>query len=104
MMNVKTFITDTLNAALEPDYLMVEDESHQHNVPEGAQSHFKVTIVSAAFEGKRLIQRQRMVNGLLSEALQGPVHALAQHTFTLEEWQKRQGNVAASPNCMGGEK
>ena len=103
-MNVKAFITETLSAALAPEFLQVEDESHQHNVPEGAQSHFKVTVVSDAFTGKRLIQRQRKINSLLAEALQGPVHALAQHTFSPEEWQVRQGQVAQSPNCLGGSK
>lgn len=103
-MNVKTFITNTLSAALTPEFLLVEDESHQHNVPEGAQSHFKVTIATDAFEGKRLIQRHRQINELLAEALQGPVHALALHTFTPQEWQKRSGEANQSPACLGGSK
>jgi BolA protein len=103
-MNVKTFITDTLSQALAPVALQVEDESYQHNVPEGAQSHFKVTVVSEAFVGKRLIQRHRQVNELVAEALEGPVHALALHTFTPEEWTARGGDVLASPNCLGGSK
>ncbi len=101
-MNVKDFITDTLNSELSPTLLQIEDESHQHNVAEGAQSHFKVTIVSDTFDGKRLIQRHRIINTLLAEALEGPVHALALHTFTPTEWQKRSGQVTQSPNCLGG--
>lgn len=101
-MNVKEFITDTLNAELSPSVLQIEDESHQHNVADGAQSHFKVTIVSETFDSKRLIQRHRIINTLLAEALEGPVHALALHTFTPTEWQKRSGQVAQSPNCLGG--
>ena len=65
-------------------------------------SMLKVTIVSSDFEGKRLIQRQRSVNQLLSEELAGPVHALAQHTYTLDEWNKKHGLSPDSPNCLGG--
>jgi len=104
MKNVQHFIQDTLTSALQPSYLLVEDESYQHNVPEGAQSHFKVTIVCNDFEGKRLIQRHRLLNQLLAEALDGPVHALALHTFSPQEWEKRGGEVQASPKCLGGSK
>lgn len=102
-MNVKSFIKQHLEDGLAPIYLHIEDESHMHNVPAGAQSHFKVTVVSEAFVGQRLISRHRTVNQLLAEALQGPVHALALHTFTLSEWEKRGGSVIASPACRGGE-
>ncbi|MEW9798403.1 BolA family protein [Alteromonas sp. CYL-A6] len=104
MNDVKAFIESQLTGELAPVYLLVEDESHMHNVAPGAQSHFKVTVVSAAFEGQRLIARHRQVNGLLSEALAGPVHALALHTFTPDEWQARGGEVSASPACLGGSK
>ena len=42
-MQVKTFLESTIETALSPSYLEVVDESFMHNVPEGAQSHFKVT-------------------------------------------------------------
>ncbi|GGW80288.1 BolA family protein [Alteromonas halophila] len=102
MENVKQFIQDTLTSELSPVLLEVTDESYMHNVPEGAQSHFKVTVVSEHFTGSRLIARHRQVNGLLSEALEGPVHALALHTFTPQEWEKRGGQATASPACLGG--
>jgi len=103
-MNVKDFIENTLKDALSPVFLDVLDESHMHNVPEGAQSHFKVTVVSNTFEGKRLIARHREVNTLLDEALKGPVHALALHTYTEQEWQKRGAEAMKSPACLGGSK
>lgn len=101
-MQVKTFLESTIETALSPSYLEVVDESFMHNVPEGAQSHFKVTVVSNAFEGKRLIARHREINGLATEALQGPVHALALHTYTPAEWEARGGQSLTSPNCLGG--
>jgi BolA protein len=103
-MNVKEFIESTLTSALSPALLNVEDESFMHNVPDGAQSHFKVTVVTDAFEGKRLIARHREINTLVDEALKGPVHALALHTYTLTEWVARGGEALTSPACLGGGK
>lgn len=102
MMNVERVITQKLNEHFELSYLEVLNESHMHNVPANSETHFKVTIVSADFEGKRLIQRQRAVNQLLADELAGPVHALAQHTYTVDEWNKKNGLSPDSPNCLGG--
>ena len=100
--SIKTTITEKINEKLSPIHLEVVNESYMHNVPADAQTHFKVTIVSEAFEQKRLIQRHRMVNELLSAELAGPVHALALHTYTLSDWTKKQGASPSSPNCVGG--
>ena len=45
-MNVQDFLTSALKEALHPVYLDIRDESFMHSVPDGAQSHFKVTVVS----------------------------------------------------------
>ena len=103
-MQVKPFIEQQLTDELAPQYLEVLDESYMHNVPDGAQSHFKVTVVTDAFIGQRLIGRHRQVNGLLADALAGPVHALALHTYTPEEWTARGEQAFASPACRGGSK
>ena len=70
-----------LEAGLGPERLEIEDESHRHEghsgAREGGESHFSVTVVSAAFTGLGRIERQRRVNGLLAEELAGPVHALS---------------------------
>ncbi|MFC4700459.1 BolA family protein [Glaciecola siphonariae] len=103
-MKVQKQIESTLQDALPIQWLNVENESHMHSVPENSETHFKVTVVSQAFETKRLIARHRMINSLLSEQLAGPVHALALHTYTPSEWQEKHGAVPASPNCLGGSK
>lgn len=103
-MNIQDFIEQTLDRELTPIFLDVADESHMHNVAPGAQSHFKVTVVSAKFEGERLIARHRRVNTLLAEALAGPVHALALHTYTPLQWQERGHEINVSPQCLGGSK
>ncbi len=103
-MSVQSTIETKLSEAFSPDYLRVENESHMHNVPAGSEMHFKVQIVTDEFAGQMLIKRHRAVNKVLEEELAGPIHALSIHAFTNEEWQKRNGEVADSPPCHGGDK
>ncbi len=97
---IQQLIERKLTDAFRPDFLQVENESHNHAVPVGSESHFKLIIVSGQFVGKRPVQRQQAVYGVLAEALAAGVHALAMHTYTPEEWASAQ--VPASPACMGG--
>ena len=91
-----------LGAAFAPDHLEVANESGNHNVPPGSETHFRVVIVSPRFEGQRLLGRHRAVNDALREELAGGVHALALHTYTPAEWRARAGDSPASPPCRGG--
>jgi BolA protein len=80
-MNTKGIITNKLREAFSPESLEVSDESHLHeghagNRP-GGETHFRVYIVSAAFERKSRIERHRMINSTLAAELAGGVHALA---------------------------
>ncbi len=88
-MMVSQAITDKLTRALKPDRLDVKDESALHRghagAPDGGESHFRLLIVSAAFEGLSRVERQRRVNAVLADELSGPVHALAMKTLTPEE-------------------
>jgi BolA protein len=103
-MSTQHTIAEKLNREFDPVHLEVVNESHMHNVPEGSESHFKVTVVSEAFDGKQLVARHRSVNKVLGDELRGGVHALALHTLTPEEWFERAGRVADSPPCLGGSK
>jgi acid stress-induced BolA-like protein IbaG/YrbA len=54
---------------------------------EGDGRHWYATIVSASFEGKRLIQRHQKVYATLGSRMQtDEVHALSMKTYTPEEW------------------
>ena len=88
--------------ALSPTYIEVVDESHQHSVPVGAESHFKVVISSESFEGQRLLARHRIIYQLLKEELEQQIHALALHTYTPKEWESLQNGAPDSPECRGG--
>ncbi|AWH89766.1 transcriptional regulator BolA [Limnobaculum parvum] len=89
-------------AVLDPVFIEVVNESDRHNVPAGSESHFKVVIVTDRFEGQRLLARHRVIYQLLAQEMQQPIHALALHTYTPDEWQKQQDYVPDSPECRGG--
>jgi len=100
-MTVESDITSALQAAFHPSLLHVENESHRHNVPRDSETHFKVTLVTASFEGERSVRRHQSVYAVLAEWLEGPVHALALHTYTPDEWENI-GVAPDSPDCRGG--
>jgi len=101
-MKIQNTIEAKITDALQPDFLEVANESHMHNVPPGSESHFKVTVVTAEFDDKMLVARHRLLNQLLKDELQGPVHALSLHTLTPTEWQEKHGEIRKSPPCLGG--
>jgi BolA protein len=80
-MNTKDTITNKLREAFAPESLDVTDESHLHEGHAGhrpgGETHFRLYIVSSAFQGKSRIERHRMINATLAGELAGSVHALA---------------------------
>lgn len=78
-----------LEAAFAPARLDIVDDSHRHAGHAGArpegETHFDVTIVSAAFAGLGRVDRQRRVYAALAEELNTRVHALALKTLTPDE-------------------
>ena len=100
-MTVQVQIEEKLARAIEPLHLEVVNESGNHNVPAGSETHFKVVLVAECFQGERLLARHRRVNAVLADELKGPVHALALHTYTSDEWRARHGDAPMSPPCRG---
>lgn len=82
-MSTKDVIIRKLREAFLPESLEVQDESHLHEGHAGhrpgGETHFRVYIVSPAFEGKSRVERHRMINVTLAQELAGSVHALAIH-------------------------
>jgi BolA protein len=88
-MSVTNLIQAKLTDAFSPNRLNIVDESHLHAGhigarPEG-ETHFRVEIVSAAFEGASRVERQRMVYQVLADELADRVHALALQVRTVGE-------------------
>ena len=90
---------------LQPQHMELVNESMNHaGYFDGKESHFKLTIVSEDFEGKRLVGRHQLVYALANELLTsqgGQIHALAIHAYTPTEWQ---GQSPDSPLCAGRNK
>jgi BolA protein len=77
-----------LTAALAPVALDVEDESHRHVGHAGARDgrgHFRVRVVSGAFEGQPPLARHRAVYAALGDDMQTDIHALAIDARTPKE-------------------
>jgi BolA family transcriptional regulator, general stress-responsive regulator len=84
-MSVAETIRQKLTDRLAPLRLDIVDESHRHAGHAGArpegETHFAVTIVSAAFVGLGRVARQRLVYQILAAELATRVHALALNTL-----------------------
>jgi acid stress-induced BolA-like protein IbaG/YrbA len=73
--------------ASELQQLIAKGLSCQHLEVDGDGRHWQAVIVSAAFEGKRLIARHQMVYATLGQRMHtDEVHALSMKTFTPTEW------------------
>jgi BolA protein len=70
-----------LESALAPTRIELADESEAHRGHGGyhpaGESHFRLSIESAAFAGRSRVERQRMVYAALGELMDARVHALS---------------------------
>ena len=61
-------------------------QSYMHNVPRGSETHFKVVLVSEAFDGLSLIKRHRAVNSTLKvRAVRHPIIQLPMARRVLQQ-------------------
>ena len=94
-----------MGEAVQLTHLELVDETSMHNVPPDSESHWKMLVVSADFEGERSVRRHRRVYAALAEELRGAIHALSLVALTPEEWVARRGDsLPESPPCLGGSK
>ncbi len=72
-------IEERLRTALTPVSLEIIDDSAAHAGHAGARDggHFTIRIVSAAFTGKTLIQRHRLIYTALADLMHRDIHALS---------------------------
>ena len=80
-MLLKDRIEQKLKLQFAPKRVEVLDESHLHaghaGSRPGGETHFRVHIVAACFQGKSRVERHRLVNAALADELAGQIHALA---------------------------
>ena len=79
-MGIAQEMEDRLRAAFDPVELVIVDDSESHRghagYQDGGESHWQVTIRSAAFEGQSRIARHRAVHTALGADIVGRIHAL----------------------------
>lgn len=49
-------------------------------------THFEAVIVSAAFDGKSMIQQHQAVYAALGDRMRAEIHALSMRTYTPAQW------------------
>jgi BolA protein len=80
-MRIAHQIREKLTSALHPERLEIVDESHRHaghaGARPGGETHFRVEVVAAAFQGKSRLERQRLIYALLKDEMAQQVHALS---------------------------
>ncbi len=88
-------IQKKLTDALQPTILNIYDDSHQHahhsamRGKEAVETHFRLEVASDKFEGKKLLERHRMVNEILSDEFKEGLHALQiVKAKTATEWKE----------------
>ncbi len=103
MKIIETNIINKLTHELHPSHLDVINESPNHHVPEGAETHFKVIIVSPDFTGLSLVKRHQKIYAQLREEMNQGLHALSINAYSPEEWDKNiEKSVPETPACRGG--
>lgn len=82
-------IRQLLEDAFTPESLDVDDDSHLHAGHEGTKGglgHFSISIVSAKFNGMRVLARHRAVYDALGDMMQTDIHALAIDAVASDEF------------------
>ena len=72
-------IQQALESAFSPLHIQVKDQSHLHAGHAGAREgkgHFRVVIVSEAFDGLPMLKRHRLVYQALGDMMETDIHAL----------------------------
>lgn len=98
-MNMESAIRSKLESTFVPQTLEITNESHKHSSGLGAESHFKVLVVSKRFAGLNRVARQRLVYDLLSLEMKMGIHALSLRLLTPEEAEEQ--SEFSTPNCHG---
>ena len=80
-MSLRERISAELTRTFSPTALAVVDESHLHaghaGSRPGGETHFRIHLVSSAFDGKGRLERHRMIYAALAQEIADGVHALA---------------------------
>ena len=96
-------IRNRIMEKLRPSELVIENESHRHKARGEEESHFKVLVVSSAFEGLSTLQRHQLVNSTVMNGGPLPCHSLSIKALTVEAFRAKPEVMEEfkTPSCMG---
>jgi BolA protein len=95
--SIENKIINTLNECMNISSLKILNESFMHNVPEDAESHFKIVVVSNDFNNLSHIQRHKLIYKHLGTVM-NDIHALSIQPFNEDEF-KLNPIILDSPEC-----
>lgn len=98
---IQEIITLKLLTNFSPLHLEVTNESYKHKVPKGSETHFKIRIVSDAFDKLNLVERHKLIYSCLDEEIKAGVHALALECKSGVQWKNDQDSNLKDIPCMG---
>ncbi|KAJ9510177.1 bola-like protein-domain-containing protein [Haematococcus lacustris] len=83
---IASAIKSKIEESLKPSALKLTNDSHKHAghyekdgtaACEAGETHFRLEVVAAAFQGMPLVQRHRLVNQLVAPEFAAGLHALS---------------------------
>lgn len=102
-MYLQTRIFQKIQKAFHPHELELENESNQHSVPAGSESHFYLYLVSNVFEKMPKLKRHQFVYKILDQELKTGIHALRMQLFSPSEIVSGTIQKQQAPKCRGGD-
>lgn len=97
--SIQTHIERAIKEAFHPTYLEVINESGNHLVPKGSETHFKLIVVSSQFEKLSRVERHKKIYHLIMSECSPPLHALQILAYSDLEWEKSKKTIPDSPVC-----
>lgn len=95
-MSYYKILEEKLINNFSPSFLKIIDETHKHighaGNNNGAETHFKVIVVSDYFKDIPRVKRHREIYNLLDKELKDNIHALALEVYTIAEWLRKSQN------------
>jgi BolA protein len=90
-VNTKSKIYALINKNINLIKIDIIDDSykHVHHKKDTHGGHFTVLIVSDDFKARTLIDRHKLIYGILGKLMKVEIHALSMQTLTEEEYKQK---------------
>ena len=83
---ISEIIKKKLTDKIDTSHIEIIDESYKHaGHAQSSGGHFRLHIISDDFSGLSLIERHRLIYGILGDMIQNEIHALSINAKTSNE-------------------